>query len=119
MLTRMETYNGIFIASTNDMEGIDTAALRRFDLKIKFEPLQAKQALMLLKNYSASFGLPEPNDYHKLALTKLIGLTPGDFAVLERQQRFRPFTDNNALIAALQAECALKAPFQRQPIGFV
>jgi transitional endoplasmic reticulum ATPase len=51
-------------------------------------------------------------------LQKLDGLTPGDFAVLERQHRFRPITDANALIAALQAECALKTPHYRQPIGF-
>ncbi|RYG99303.1 MAG: AAA family ATPase, partial [Alphaproteobacteria bacterium] len=35
MLTQMEAFPGIFIASTNLMDGLDTAALRRFDLKIR------------------------------------------------------------------------------------
>jgi hypothetical protein len=38
---------------------------------------------------------------------------------MERQHRFRPISDVNALIAALQAECALKTPHQKQAIGFI
>ncbi len=118
MLTRMETYNGVFIASTNRLDGLDSAALRRFDLKVKFDALKPQQAWKLLQSHCHALGLPAPDHCLQSALQKLDDLTPGDFAVLERQHRFRPITDANALIAALQAECALKTPHHRQPIGF-
>jgi transitional endoplasmic reticulum ATPase len=118
MLTRMETYNGVFIASTNRMDGLDPASLRRFDLKVKFDALKPQQAWKLLQSYCLALGLPAPDASLQSALQKLDGLTPGDFAALERQHRFRPIGDANALIAALQAECALKTPHRKQAIGF-
>ncbi|BBL60818.1 hypothetical protein A1507_13060 [Methylomonas koyamae] len=119
MLARMETYNGVFIASTNRLEGIDSAALRRFDLKVKFDALKPHQAWKLLLNYCQSLGLPEPDAEWQAAMHKLDGLTPGDFAVLARQHKFRPIHDVRAMIEALAAECVLKEPHKRQPIGFV
>ena len=44
MLTQMEQFPGIFIASTNMMHGLDQAALRRFDLKVRFDYLLPEQA---------------------------------------------------------------------------
>ena len=41
-------------------------------------------------------------------MTHLRQLTPGDFAAVLRQQRFRPLPGADGLVAALQAECALK-----------
>lgn len=118
MLTRMEAYNGVFIASTNRMEGLDAASLRRFDLKVKFDALKPQQAWRLLQSHCQALGLPVPDARLQSVLQKLDGLTPGDFAVLERQHRFRPLNDANALLDALQAEWALKTPHQRQPMGF-
>jgi transitional endoplasmic reticulum ATPase len=117
MLTRMETYNGVFIASTNRMDGLDPASLRRFDLKVKFDALKLQQAWTLLNSYCLALGLNAPDSNLKSALHKLDGLTPGDFAALERQHRFRPISNVNALITALQAECALKTP-HKKAIGF-
>ena len=119
MLTRMEAYNGVFIASTNRLEGLDSAALRRFDLKVKFDALKPPQAWKLLLNYCLSLGLPMPHDEWQAEICKLDGLTPGDFAVLARQHKFRPIADVKTMIDALAAECALKEPYKRQPIGFV
>jgi transitional endoplasmic reticulum ATPase len=107
MLTRIETYNGVFIASTNRMDGLDPASLRRFDLKVKFDALKPQQAWKLLQSYCLALGLPAPDAGLQAALQKLDGLT-----------RFRPLHDTNALIAALQAECALKTPHRKQAIGF-
>ena len=41
MLQGMERYNGIFICTTNLLDRIDQAALRRFTFKIRFKPLTA------------------------------------------------------------------------------
>ena len=51
-------------------------------------------------------------------LARLRQLTPGDFAAVLRQQRFRPLTRAQALVDALEAECALK-PGDSRAIGFV
>jgi SpoVK/Ycf46/Vps4 family AAA+-type ATPase len=43
MLQGMERYRGIFVCTTNLLDRIDQAALRRFTFKIKFNPLTAAQ----------------------------------------------------------------------------
>jgi len=43
MLQGMERYRGIFICTTNLMDRLDEAALRRFTFKIRFLPLDAIQ----------------------------------------------------------------------------
>ena len=57
MLTQMESYRGLFIASTNLMENLDEASLRRFDLKINFDYLGAEQITNLLRQYLRQMGL--------------------------------------------------------------
>jgi len=108
MLTQMESFSGVFIASTNLMEGLDQAALRRFDLKIKLGFLKATQAWLLLERMCDSLGLPAPAPSLQLALSRLDRLTPGDFALVVRQHQFRPLTSPDRFVAALAGEVALK-----------
>lgn len=118
MLTRMEAYPGVFIASTNLMHGLDPAALRRFDLKVRFDFLLPDQASLLLARYLATLGL-EPATAAELGrLRPLRNLTPGDFAAVVRQHRFRPIRSAAAFVQALAQECALKAPVSGA-IGFL
>jgi SpoVK/Ycf46/Vps4 family AAA+-type ATPase len=118
MLTRMEAYSGVFIASTNLMGGLDPAALRRFDLKVCFDFLLPEQAATLLARYVAGLEL-EPAKAAELERLRLLrNLTPGDFAAVVRQNRFRPVKSAAAFIQALAQECALKAPVS-SAIGFL
>lgn len=100
------------------MDMLDAASLRRFDIKVKFDALKPHQAWKLLQSHCQALGFPEPCNSLQSVLQSLDGLTPGDFATLERQHRFRPITNVKALVDALYAECALKTPHQRQAIGF-
>ena len=118
MLTQMEAFNGVLIASTNLMQGLDPAALRRFDLKIKLDFLRPEQAWALLQRHCAQLGLPAPGTDEQARLARCRCLTPGDYAAVLRQQRFRPLCGPVALVAALEAECALKQGTQGT-IGFV
>ena len=118
MLTQMEAFPGIFIASTNLMTGLDQAALRRFDLKIRFDFLKPTQAAELLRRHCAELGLPEPEHAEEIARQQLRNLTPGDFAAVRRQQRFRPIASTAALVAALRAECSVKEA-KSTAIGFL
>ena len=117
MLTRMEAYSGVFIASTNLMDDLDQAALRRFDLKVKFDYLQAEQAWSLLQRHCAVMRLDEPQPVLSARLARLQQLTPGDFAAVVRQHRFRPIQSAELLVAALEAECAVKGNSMKT-IGF-
>jgi SpoVK/Ycf46/Vps4 family AAA+-type ATPase len=117
MLTQMESFPGVFVATTNLMEGLDPAALRRFDLKVKFDFLQPQQAIELLRRTCVENALPAPTAALEGRLSHLQTVTPGDFAAVRRQHRFRAVTSATAWVAALEAECELKTGPKRA-IGF-
>ena len=108
MLTQMEAFSGVFVASTNLMTGLDQAAMRRFDLKVKFDFLRPEQTRKLLCRYCEQLQFPAPQPDLLNRVTRLPCLTPGDFATVLRQRRFRPIASSAALVAALEAECAIK-----------
>lgn len=117
MLTQMEAFNGIFIATTNLMDGLDQAALRRFDLKIRFDFVSPSQGWKLFERACASIGLAIPSEALRPAMARLARLTPGDFATVLRQHRFRPLASSATLVSALAAEVALKEG--GRAVGFV
>ena len=118
MLTQMESFPGIFIASTNLMEGLDPAALRRFDAKVRLDYLQPDQAVALFRAHCQELGFGVPGPAHEAAVARLGHLALGDFAALMRQNRFRPIGSASQLLDLLGAEIALKGGCRR-PIGFV
>jgi len=118
MLTQMESFPGVFIASTNLMDGIDQAALRRFDLKVRFDFLNSRQAWELLKRYCVALGLPAPGPKSLTSIERLTCLTPGDFAAVARQHRFNPLKSADAFCRALEKECLAKEATPKKAIGF-
>jgi len=118
MLTQMENFPGVFITSTNLMDDLDPAALRRFDLKLRFLPLRTDQAVELLALHLTSAGLAPATAEELRQLDRLSTLTPGDYAAVDRRHRFHPVADAAEFIRALSAECSQKAPATRGPIGF-
>ncbi len=119
MLSQMEQFEGVFIASTNLMDGLDQAALRRFDLKLRFGYLKPEQARKLMVANVEFLGLSGLSNEVLDAVTRQPALTPGDFAALARRHRFNPFRHAGDLAAALREECLMKEDGRRQPIGFV
>lgn len=117
-LTQMEEFEGIFIATTNLVEGLDAASLRRFDLKTQFGYLKPVQASGLLAAHLLATGLPPAGPGELRQLETLLNLTPGDFAAVARQHRFRPLMSAEAWITSLQAEVRLKTGSPRQVLGF-
>lgn len=119
MLTQMENYRGVFIASTNLMRDLDEASLRRFDLKVHFGYLKAVQAQALFAAHLKALGLTDPQQVAAQQLRGVLDLTPGDFAAATRRGRFKPFGNAAELANTLIAECRLKSSNQARPIGFV
>lgn len=118
LLTQMESCEGLLVATTNLLEGIDSAALRRFDLKVRFDALDAIQAWDLLCRHCAASGLPQPEPELRVAVKRLAGVvTPGDYAMVARRGRFQTLASADDWVAALWCECEFK-PRKAAPIGF-
>lgn len=124
MLTQMECFTGIFICTTNLMEKLDAASLRRFDFKVKFGYLDPDQRWELFVQESGRMGASLPSDAEALSALKqrvqrLTQLTPGDFAVANRQATILGKSlAPEQMIAVLDQECQAKGEkFAR--IGFV
>lgn len=118
MLVQMERFQGVFVATTNRLESLDPACLRRFDLKLGFEPLAPVQAQALLQRTCASLGLDAPDAADLARLGRLAPLTAGDFASAARGHRLQPLRRAEDLIDRLQQACRLK-PAQAGVLGFL
>jgi len=118
MLTQMESYQGLFIASTNLIRDLDEASLRRFDLKVHFGYLTSAQAQALFAAHLKALSLKDPQNSAAARLRGEAFLTPGDFAAVARRGRFKPFAGADELAVALLAECRLKTTGQQRSIGF-
>ena len=89
LLQRIEQFPGIFVAATNLMDGLDAAALRRFDFKLHFRPLNGnqRQALFAREVLGDTARAGEIPAVIANKLNAMEGLTPGDFANVVRQGR--------------------------------
>lgn len=121
LLTQLDEFDGIFVASTNLLDSMDAAALRRFDFKLRFDPLDLDQRVRLFERYAAQFALRDDADATWVAreLARLDQLTPGDYAALSRRLAAAPDSSRRDLLAWLHAEHAFKPGLPRRRIGFV
>ena len=122
VLTSMENFDGVFIASTNLMKHLDQASLRRFDFKIAFSYLKLSQAWKMFRQTLKKQGLKvsaKEADSAQQRLRRIDNLTPGDFnTVLRKQRLLGGFSTARQLLAALEQEAKLK-PGANKTIGFV
>jgi SpoVK/Ycf46/Vps4 family AAA+-type ATPase len=118
MLTQMESFDGIFIATTNLIENLDRASLRRFDMKMEFGYLKSNQAFELFKAECKDANLRITKGL-EVEFKKLQHLTPGDFAAVRRQNRFRPLQSAKDFFERLADEVAMKKQVSAKTIGFM
>lgn len=85
MLQGMERYSGIFICTTNLLDRLDQAALRRFTFKIKFKPLTKEQREAMFVTEALDGDRARLGEPQRARLSKLEQLCPGDFAAVKRQ----------------------------------
>jgi len=119
MLVQMEKFNGIFIATTNLIDHLDQASLRRFDLKLEFKTLEAQQLKDIFNSYCLELELETPTVelLHKIKSFK--HLSPGDFATVSRQHRFRKIHSAEEFIERLKEEQQLKKLSNGNSMGFI
>ncbi len=87
LLTEMENFNGIFAVSTNLIQKLDPAALRRFTFRIHFDFLDNTGKEIFYKTYFAPLNAPALTDKDKAELHAIERLTPSDYRNV-RQQLF-------------------------------
>ncbi|MDM0067163.1 AAA family ATPase [Variovorax sp. J31P207] len=85
MLQGMERFDGIFVCTTNLLDRLDQAALRRFTFKIKFMPLTGEQRERMFVTEALAGDAAQLTHEIKLRLARLPQLCPGDFAAVKRQ----------------------------------
>jgi SpoVK/Ycf46/Vps4 family AAA+-type ATPase len=121
MLTWMEDFDGIFICTTNLMEKLDQAALRRFAFKVRFDYLKPEQKRNLFTQELMRLN-PQCNNVNEAMLRRvetLQSLAPGDFAVVARQRAVIVDAPSaNDMYVALKAESEAKGVLGEK-IGFL
>jgi SpoVK/Ycf46/Vps4 family AAA+-type ATPase len=85
MLQQMERFSGIFVCTTNLLDRLDQAALRRFTFKIKFKPLTAEQREKMFITEALAGDAARFDNALRGRLAKLEQICPGDFAAVKRQ----------------------------------
>jgi transitional endoplasmic reticulum ATPase len=109
MLTWMENHPLPLVCTTNLIERLDVASMRRFLIKARFDYLTIKQTHLA---FSWFFGLDAP-----VALRKLEQLTPADFSLVRRRASLvGDLSDANMLVNLLAAESSGREG--RRKIGF-
>ena len=119
MLTQIERFDSIFIATTNLIDTLDPASIRRFDIKVKFDALTQTQTQSLFERYVEEFGIAAtltPAILREVGTLSLVA--PGDFAAVARQAGFNPITDAEDFVQRLQVKCGLKKENRHRPIAF-
>jgi len=89
-LTRMEEFRGVLICTTNLLGSLDRAVIRRFQLKVEFQPLHRSGTEELLRTY-----FPDLN-FSAALLDSLAAkgpYVPGDFAVVHSMIAAMPDAD--------------------------
>ncbi len=117
-MVRMERFKGVFLATTNRFDALDSAVLRRFDMKVSFGYLDASQLKSLLGTCV--------DDPHNLAsindssLAEFDALTPGLVRAAVRRLRMMGLRPTlSRLLDGLADEQKMQAgSLHQNPIGF-
>ncbi|OGB19039.1 MAG: ATPase [Burkholderiales bacterium RIFCSPLOWO2_12_67_14] len=121
MLQGMERFAGVFICTTNLMDSIDQAALRRFTFKIRFKPLTAAQRETMFVVEALGSDASRLDAALATRLARLDQLCPGDFAAVKRQMEILAAElAPDEFMAQLEAEHRIKPEVREaRGIGFL
>ncbi|GEM_PF-327967 len=125
-LTRLENFHGILIATTNNINQLDTASLRRFAAKVEFAWLSAESCASLYKAMLSPLSGQHGKTLSAQAEARLRamagsepGLTPGDFRTVRSTFMFESPKDctEERMLDALEAELNVKSEGRQRKIS--
>ena len=120
-LTQMERYRGILICTTNRLDDLDEASLRRFSYKIGFCNLSPEGNLIFYEKMLAPLIGPPLSQELRSTLSGLLNLAPGDFRTVRSRFAFYPrkSLNHNLLVETLKEESEFKRLHKNdKPVGF-
>lgn len=110
MLTWMECHPYPFICTTNLMDSLDPATLRRFLFKVKFLPMTPAQ---ISRHFVTLFGCEAP-----ASVLRLDHVAPGDLEVVARKAKVLGIDKSSELARLIAHEIAHKPEARKLKIGF-
>jgi len=118
-MVRLERFEGVFLATTNRFESFDKAILRRFQLKVGFDYLNARQIQAIIK--ACVVDTEQADALRAEDLKHLSYLTPGVIRAAVQNLRLRGFKPRTRrLLEALAEEQRQQTDgVISQPIGFI
>lgn len=123
-LTQLQEFRGILICTTNHIDGLDPATLRRFSSKLEFMYSKGSLLDVLFNSILKPLTNSELNQKEKEMLHQLTMLTPGDFHAVEASYSSLfskgETLDNQKMLKALKHEMELKKGISnKRRIGFI
>lgn len=112
MLTQMEKHEYPVVCTTNLMDNMDKASLRRFTFKVEYKYMTPEQNNLAFEHF---FKMKDVD------LSHITTLTPGDFVVVKEKAEIMGYMDNkDELIKMLEMEQRQKTPVTNSHhIGFL
>ena len=112
MLTQMEKHKYPVVCTTNLMDNLDKASLRRFTFKVEYKYMTPEQNNLAFEHF---FKMKDVD------LSHISTLTPGDFVVVKEKAEIMGYMDNkDELIKMLEMEQRQKTPVNNSHhIGFL
>jgi len=123
-LCRMESFRGILICASNHIDLFDDAAVRRFNLKVRFDWLRPKGKHIfferVLGSLFAETGGVNLSEGQRRRLDSIPNLAPGDFKVVYQRHAVLPggAATIDQLIDDLEREVKYKQGSTGRSIGF-
>ncbi len=114
-LVQMERYRGILICTTNRMEDLEPAAIRRFNQKIGFNYLTPEGNVTFYRRLLAPLVQIPLTEADLATLKGMASLTPGDFRVVRDKYAFQP--EGRTTHAHLQEALGMEVKVKSGPSG--
>lgn len=120
MLTNMETFRGMLVCATNFRKVVDSAAIRRFAIKMEFDYLKPEGNLIFYRLFLGPLVSSPLTEQETAEVKSLSGLTPGDFRVVHQKYSYfdRKELAHGQIIDALREELVAKDGKYGKVMGF-
>lgn len=118
-LVQMENFSGILICCTNLLEIFDTAAMRRFNWKVRFSPVLPEKRIPLYEKYFVS-GISPLTQKQKKRISAIELLTPGHVKAVNQRRFFadNEIPDYDSIIDDLEKEASYMKIRNPKKVGF-
>ncbi len=109
-LTSMERFRGILVCTSNRMQDLDTASIRRFNHKVSFDFLTSEGNVIFYGKLLSSLIKSPLDGKNENRLIEIVDLSPGDFKTVRDRYSFHPSKGlkHQTLVVALEEEARVK-----------